>query len=317
MVCVLIPIYNGKKLIKRCIESVLKQTYNHIEIFVVDDGSTDGSLDYIKKHFPHINCVYQNNQGPAKARNYALNLDSFEWVAFLDADDWWEKSKIEKQLKFATLHSFDFVWSNGFYSNGNENIRQINKSDKIKANYNLQLNKINKIFGQKHRSAFSFPSSSFFKMRSFIDLNGYNKNLKYSNDYDLFVRAFCEDYKLGYLDEKLFYYYVNLKSKQKMTNQKKEVSVAQDEYWSVLLDNYIKKVRPDIYDDFKYTRFSIYNDIVYNLALSGELKESWNYLKKYGYIKPFFPLLKGLIKYIYKKESINSFNINGLENVLF
>ena len=65
-------------------------------------------------------------------------------------------------------------------------------------------------------------------MQSFIDLKGYDKNLWYSNDYDLFVRAFCENYSLGYLDEKLFYYHVNMNGKQKMTNQKRAVSFAQD-----------------------------------------------------------------------------------------
>ena len=59
---------------------------------------------------------------------------------------------------------------------------------------------------------------------------------------------------------------------------------------SIKLDKYIKKSKPDIYDDFMYTRKSIYNDIVYNLALSRELKESWYFIKKYGFVRPFFIL---------------------------
>ena len=86
-VSILIPCYNAEKWIAQCIESALNQTYANKEVIVVDDGSTDGSLDIIKNFGDKIRWETSPNRGGNAARNRLLELSSGEWLQSLDADD--------------------------------------------------------------------------------------------------------------------------------------------------------------------------------------------------------------------------------------
>lgn len=103
LVSVITPVYNVEKYIKKTIESILAQSYDKIEIILVDDCSTDNSAKIIhdmKENHPEI--VYhlqEKNMGAGAARNKALELAKGQYVAFLDSDDLWKKQKIEKQIK--------------------------------------------------------------------------------------------------------------------------------------------------------------------------------------------------------------------------
>jgi len=98
---VIIPVYNGEKYILQAIRSVEAQTYPANRIIVVDDGSTDGTREIImqlEQSNPRIRYIYKENGGLSSARNEGIgNVDS-EFVAFLDADDEWFESKLEKQM---------------------------------------------------------------------------------------------------------------------------------------------------------------------------------------------------------------------------
>ena len=101
-VCVIIPVYNAERYIAKTIESALNQTYNDIEIVLIDDCSDDSSKqiieDYTRKHKNIIYYLQEKNFGVAVARNKALELAKGRYVAFLDSDDLWCPEKIEKQL---------------------------------------------------------------------------------------------------------------------------------------------------------------------------------------------------------------------------
>ena len=104
-VSVVIPSYNRKDIIGRAIDSVLAQTYKDIEIIVVDDGSTDGTAEYIQKTFPNIKIFIQENNGAASARNLGISKADGEYIAFLDTDDYWLPEKIAKQVSSITNDS--------------------------------------------------------------------------------------------------------------------------------------------------------------------------------------------------------------------
>ena len=99
-ISVIIPVFNRVKLIARCINSVINQTYPVNEIIVVDDGSNDGTYDLIRTYFPQVISIYQENKGVSNARNVGIQAAKGKWIAFLDSDDEWLPNKIEKQISF-------------------------------------------------------------------------------------------------------------------------------------------------------------------------------------------------------------------------
>ena len=118
----IIPIHNSSKHIKQCLESVINQTYNNIEIIVVDDASEDDSIDIVKSLSKQYN-LFDNkkdiilirldqNVGAAKARNNGIEQAKGEYICFLDADDYWALDKIEKQVKFMEENNHTFIYSN-------------------------------------------------------------------------------------------------------------------------------------------------------------------------------------------------------------
>jgi glycosyltransferase involved in cell wall biosynthesis len=98
LVSVIIPVYNGSRYIVQAVESALRQTFTNLEIIIVDDGSTDRTQQVLQPYLDRIRYIYQENQGVAAARNIACQLAQGEFLAFLDADDYFLPSKLEKQL---------------------------------------------------------------------------------------------------------------------------------------------------------------------------------------------------------------------------
>ena len=98
-VSVIIPNYNYARFIGEAIESVLAQTYQPLEIIVVDDASTDDSIKVIESFGDKVKLIRQENGGVGKARNTGARNAGGDFLAFLDADDIWLPEKIEKQIK--------------------------------------------------------------------------------------------------------------------------------------------------------------------------------------------------------------------------
>ena len=116
-VSVIIPIHNSSKYILQCINSVINQTYNNLEIIIVDDKSEDNSLDIIKSiHDKRINIIkLKNNLGVAKARNKGIDAATGKYICFLDSDDYWYPEKIEKQIKFIKDNDYTFIYGSYLY----------------------------------------------------------------------------------------------------------------------------------------------------------------------------------------------------------
>ncbi len=105
-VTVVVPVYNGELLIGRCLESVFRQSYRgDIEVIVVDDGSTDRTVDVVERFKDgRISVISQKNQGPAAARNASIERAKGQYLAFLDADDYWEPGFLEHTVGFLDNH---------------------------------------------------------------------------------------------------------------------------------------------------------------------------------------------------------------------
>jgi glycosyltransferase involved in cell wall biosynthesis len=106
-VSVVIPVHNGEKYLAQAIESVLAQTHRDLELLVINDGSTDGSLDIMERYAradSRIKVIAQVRRGHVAAANRGLEEAHCEWVARLDADDIFHHEKIERQLAFVRSH---------------------------------------------------------------------------------------------------------------------------------------------------------------------------------------------------------------------
>ena len=98
LVSAVIPTFNYGHFVGDAVESALGQTYPHLEVIVVDDGSTDDTQRVLSRFGSRIRYVYQNNRGLSAARNTGIRLANGDWVALLDADDVWHPQKTEVQL---------------------------------------------------------------------------------------------------------------------------------------------------------------------------------------------------------------------------
>jgi len=98
LVSVIIPVYNCKRFIVEAVDSALQQDYPDKEVIVIDDGSTDGTLDILRTYGDRIRLIAQKNAGPPAARNNALRAAHGDFVAFLDADDVWAQGKLAAQV---------------------------------------------------------------------------------------------------------------------------------------------------------------------------------------------------------------------------
>lgn len=95
-ISVILPVFNGEKYIRKAIESVLNQTFTNFELIIVNDGSTDDSLNIINKFRDNmIKFINQVNQGPGASRNKALKIASGVYIMFLDSDDFFTSDALE------------------------------------------------------------------------------------------------------------------------------------------------------------------------------------------------------------------------------
>jgi glycosyltransferase involved in cell wall biosynthesis len=105
---VVIPAYNAERFLRPAVESVLGQTFDDLELVVVDDGSSDGTLQVAQSIAdPRVTVLPLTNGGPARARNAGSRVRSSEFVAFLDADDLWDSEKLEAQVAYLEAHPYD------------------------------------------------------------------------------------------------------------------------------------------------------------------------------------------------------------------
>ena len=105
-VSIIIPVYNGALLISRCLESIFNQIGSfELEVIVIDDGSTDKSLDLLDSYPKPLTILRQSNQGPAAARNKGIERATGKYLAFLDADDYWEHTFLEETVTFLETHN--------------------------------------------------------------------------------------------------------------------------------------------------------------------------------------------------------------------
>ena len=128
-VTVIIPSFNKKPYISECIKSVINQTYKNWNLIILDDCSNDDTQEFLKQLETNEKVeviLLKKNKGPSFCRNLGLRLTNSEYVAFLDADDFWDLNKLENQINFMKKDNFDFTYTDYYSIRDNILIKKTN-----------------------------------------------------------------------------------------------------------------------------------------------------------------------------------------------
>ena len=180
-VSAIIPTYNRSHTISRAIKSVLSQTYKIHEIIVVDNGSTDDTLELIKKDFPNIVCIEEKKLGVSAARNTGISIvdEKSEWIAFLDSDDEWCPRKIESQVAaILEQNQYRFVHTDEIWYRRGQFVNQMKKHKKSGGD----------IFHDCLQRCLVSPSSVMIRRDLLNEVGLFDEDLAVCEDYDLWLR---------------------------------------------------------------------------------------------------------------------------------
>lgn len=196
-ISVIIPTYNRKHTLKRAITSVINQSYKPIEIIVVDDGSTDGTFEWINSEYPLIKLIQQLNSGVSSSRNTGINNAIGNWIALLDSDDEWKVNKLEQQVKSLEKNlDILFCHTNEIWVRRGVRVNQGKKHQKFGG----------MIFEKCLDICRVSPSSALFHRSLLDDVGFFNEELKVCEDYDLWLRI-TSKYPVLFLDKPLIIKY--------------------------------------------------------------------------------------------------------------
>ena len=138
LISVIVPVYNVEKYLKRCLDSIINQTYDKLEIICVNDGSTDNSLEILKGYKvkdSRIKIITQENQGLSEARNAGLKIASGEYISFIDSDDWIDGYYYESMIAKIYSSNADIVFASMKSMKGNEIVINTNKKQIVNKFY--------------------------------------------------------------------------------------------------------------------------------------------------------------------------------------
>jgi len=201
IVSVIIPSYNSGKFLSTAIDSALNQTFKALEVIVVDDGSTDNTVQVAESYGDRVTLHQQKNAGAAEARNNGAKIANGKWLAFLDADDIWEPIKIETQLS----QCGDYVWSHTdsvFIGSGQDgSVRTSELAPHHSGNVLPELVVTNTVG----------TSTVMVQKEAFFEVSGFDKSLRALQDWDLWLKLAAQ-HALGYIDEPFTQYRVHEQS---------------------------------------------------------------------------------------------------------
>ncbi len=273
-VSVIIPLYNQKQFVGQAIESILNQSYENIEIIVVNDGSTDNPFSVLEKYKDNIILINQENKGLAGARNTGIKNSSGEYLQLLDADDFSHEDKIKLQLEFLKNHNAIISYC--------EALQYDNDSKKKYPNY---IGKVEDMFSSLYNiwEKYPLPSHSLLIKQEIFDRFGlFDEQLKASED-----RYFFSKLAANEIDFKYYPFYGCFRRLHKYQMTKDNLRMI--EY----LIKYYKKLNEYLGDDFfidkyGYTGFQmmcanltyLYRFNIYTDVKRKELKSIKRLLKK-------------------------------------
>lgn len=285
-VTIIIPTYNVQDYIAECLDSIIAQTYINLEILLIDDGSTDNTLNILQEFAlknSRIKIFCQENQGAAVARNLGLSIATGKYVIFLDSDDYFEKDLVEKSIERAEKFNADIVvfraiaFDNitGERSPLNDKIGSLKEYQQKSFNYKDLPDKILNLF-------LIAPWNKLYN-REFLNKHSFQfQNVKRSNDLYFTSATLVSAEKIILLDKVLVNYRVGLTKNLQSGNDKTPL----DFYKAlVALKNYLEE--KDLYCVVYKSYLKMAVEVIFyninSLKSEKQFKELIRFFKKEGF----------------------------------
>ena len=232
-VSVVVPVYNvPEKYLKKCVESLLKQTLKEIEIILVDDGTPDTSgkiCDELSKIDDRIKVFHQENKGLCSARNTGVKNSTGEWISFVDGDDWVELETYENLYKYGNKENVDIVMFGYVKDYPGKSIIMDNKKyfNNMKVYSNKEEIKYIQQMILNYNANCAMVTTKFIK-RKFIEKNNiyHDEKLRQGAEgIEFNIRSFSKIKSALFIDKPYYHYIYNDKSITTVHNEKNHASV--------------------------------------------------------------------------------------------
>jgi len=270
-VSVVIPTYNCAEFLPQTIDSVLNQTFKDFEIIIVDDGSVDNTKEIVKHYIDtakrQIKYIYQENKGPAAARNNGIRNASGKYIALVDSDDLWVAEKLSVQIDYLEKNTdLSFVFSDMFIMEENGKAGDtMMKTKKPSSGY---------IFYELLKDNFIFSPTPFAKKECF-DKAGFfceDRDIISTEDHHMWLKV-AYFFKGGYIDKPLAYYRIRSGS---LSSYKLNLAIKD----MIVLDKIAAEFPDTVQEGEKYyreSRANLYFEVGYALYLQNDFKKALNY----------------------------------------
>lgn len=202
LLSVIIPVYNVKPYLEKCVESIVDQTYHNLQIILVDDGSTDGSqtiCDELAQKDSRIVVIHKENGGQSTARNVGMDRAKGDYIAFVDSDDWLERNMYEVLINQLEAHDADLVACSFYECKGDE-------KKAVGDSKNISVFNTEEIFINKNQLRFLVWNKVF--RRSFVEKLRFVPGQVYE-DFHFCRQVFLKTKKLIYLDVPFYDYRIS------------------------------------------------------------------------------------------------------------
>lgn len=216
---IIVPLFNKAQYIGKTLHSIANQTCQEYELIVIDDGSTDDSYEIAKAmindYFVNGRIIRQDNSGVSVARNHGVSLSSGNYVAFLDADDWWEPTFLEEMAGLIAEYPDAGLYGTNYYliKNGRKRVAPIGLPEGFSKGY------INYCKTYAQSLCMPITSSSVAIPRVlFNETEGFRKGITLGEDFDLWIRLVLK-YPVALINKPLSNYYQDILPQKRATRK--------------------------------------------------------------------------------------------------
>jgi glycosyltransferase involved in cell wall biosynthesis len=206
-ISVIIPLYNKENYILNTLKSVLNQTFKDFEIIIIDDGSTDASVQKISIYKDKFTLLRQKNQGVSVARNLGIENSKSDLIAFLDADDVWEVNHLEELYHLTIKFSQASMYCSRYTIIYNKNLITKAFYNYLSDNYEGY---IHDFFYSSMKNRVAIPSCVLIKKVVFDEVGNFNETLNNGEDLELWIKIALKK-KVGMTNKYTVKYFLNTK----------------------------------------------------------------------------------------------------------